>query len=265
MRAVNLIPAEDRRGAGGVAGRSGGAVYGVLGLLALLVLCFSALAVTSHSVSTKRAAAEQAETDATAAESRAASLANYTSFSGVRSSRVSTISALAASRFDWSGAMHELARVVPHEVWLTSMVGTVSPSIQVDGATAGDTTTLRAASSGPAVQLLGCTTDQGGVATMLARMRQMDGVTRVSLASSTKADASSGGGTGGDCRQGSTHFPQFSIVVFYASPWASLNPGSPAGGSSPGAPTASTASSTTTTPPAQPAAASSASDPSAPK
>ena len=37
MRAVNLIPAEQRRGAGGLAGRTGGVVYVVLGMLVVLV------------------------------------------------------------------------------------------------------------------------------------------------------------------------------------------------------------------------------------
>ena len=37
MRAVNLIPADERRGAGGIAGRSGGVVYVLVGGLAVLV------------------------------------------------------------------------------------------------------------------------------------------------------------------------------------------------------------------------------------
>ena len=37
MKAVNLIPTEQRRGAGGLAGRSGGIVYVVVGTLAVIV------------------------------------------------------------------------------------------------------------------------------------------------------------------------------------------------------------------------------------
>ena len=38
MRAVNLIPTDQQRGAGGAAGKSGGGAYIFLGALALLVV-----------------------------------------------------------------------------------------------------------------------------------------------------------------------------------------------------------------------------------
>jgi hypothetical protein len=43
-------------------------------------------------------------------------------------------------------------------------------------------------------------------------------VERVSLSSSVKTDGGGGGGSGGDCRQGSAHYPQFSMTLFFATP-----------------------------------------------
>jgi hypothetical protein len=74
----------------------------------------------------------------------------------------------------------------------------------------------------PAISVTGCTTSQGSVAKMMARMRLIDGVDQVSLQDSTKSDtagggaAASGSAVSGDCRGGHTNFPQFNIVVFFA-------------------------------------------------
>src|SRR5439155_76832 len=76
-----------------------------------------------------------------------------------------------------------------------------------------------------AVELVGCTSSQSEVSRVMARLRLLHGVIRVSLASSEKAD--SGGSTGGgasaaasssDCRNGSGRFPEFQVVVFFEGP-----------------------------------------------
>ncbi|HEX6390151.1 MAG TPA: hypothetical protein VFZ89_11900, partial [Solirubrobacteraceae bacterium] len=72
MKAVNLIPKDERTGGSGVAGRSGGAVYILLGALAAIVLMVGSLALTSRSASDKRAELAQVEAEATASEAKAA-------------------------------------------------------------------------------------------------------------------------------------------------------------------------------------------------
>src|SRR5207247_5682823 len=110
------------------------------------------------------------------------------------------------------------------------------------GATSGDTGTLRSSQQVPAVELVGCTDSQAEVARVMSRLRLVQGVTQVSLASSEKAEASSsgaasgsgsgsGGGGSNDCRNGSSKFPQFSMVVFF-----SPLPGAATGAPSTGAP-----------------------------
>lgn len=219
MRAVNLIPAEERRGAGGAAGRSGGAAHLLVGVLAVLTLLVGFYTLEKRSVADKRGQVVALENQAVTAESQAAELSSYVQFAGLRARRTATVSSLAASRFDWAHALRELARVIPPSTWLTSLQGTVAPGVAVKGGAAGATSGLRGAIAVPAVEIVGCTTDQTAVARMMTRMRLIDGVTRVSLQSSVKADAAVGGGGAsggsGDCRGGVAKSPQFALVVFF--------------------------------------------------
>jgi Tfp pilus assembly protein PilN len=240
MKAVNLIPPADRPGAGGVAGRSGGAVYIVLGGLAVLVVMVAALALTSHSIGNKKSDLARVEREATASEAKAASLKSYSDFSALRKTRAETVRSIAKSRFDWSFAMHELARTIPGNVWLTAVTGTVDPTVPMKGRTV--TAQVRTARGTPALELLGCTTNQASVAKMMTALRAVDGVRRVSLQSAVKNDTASAGAPAGlasnaDCRHGDTRYPQFTMVVFFDS-----RP----------APTAPAASAATTPTPANP-------------
>jgi Tfp pilus assembly protein PilN len=219
MKAVNLIPVEERRGGGGAAGKSGGAAYILLGLLGMLVIMAAAYTLAGKSVSDRKADLERTRAEATAVQSKADELAPYARFSALREQRVQTVQSLAGSRFDWSKSMHEVARVVPSNVWLTSMTGTVAPGVQLEGA-AGSSGSLRSALPVPAVEIVGCTTSQRNVSRVISRMRLVKGVQRVSLGSAEKADAAGGGGGGGgtDCRNGSASYPQFNLVVFFDAP-----------------------------------------------
>lgn len=220
MRAVNLIPAEERKGAGGVAGRSGGAAYVLLGLLGVLVLLIGARTLAAGSVADKREEVAALEQQAVAAEARAASLAQFSQFATLSEQRVSTVTQIASSRFDFAHAMRELARAVPSDVSLTALQATVSPDVQLKNSAGAPTSSLRAALPVPAVELVGCTSDQRNVARMVTRMRTLDGVSRVALQSSSKLETAGGGGGGGatggtDCRNGDTKLPQFALVVFF--------------------------------------------------
>ena len=80
MRAVNLIPAEQRAGAGVGAGRSGGVAYAVLGLLGGLAVLALLYGIADHQISSRRA--EVASLSAAPSRHRRApgQLAPYTSF-----------------------------------------------------------------------------------------------------------------------------------------------------------------------------------------
>jgi hypothetical protein len=141
--------------------------------------------------------------------------------------------------------------VLPTNVWLTSLTGTVAPGVTFGsgGAAGGSTNQIRSQLQVPAIELVGCTTSQAEVSRVMTRLRLMDEVTRVSLASSEKVEgaaaaqrpaggrASGGAGGDADCRHGNAKFPRFELVVFFkAMPGAAAGgqPGAP--GAQPGAP-----------------------------
>jgi Tfp pilus assembly protein PilN len=202
MRAVNLLPEGARRAA--KAG-SGTASYIVLGVLGVVLLLVAAITLTGKQVADKEAELERTRTEATVAEARAGKLTQYTAFADLREKRVQTVTSLAQSRFDWSQTLHEVSRTIPAGTSLLSLKGTVQPGVTVEG----DSDPLRSALPVPAIELRGCTRTQSAVATMMASMRRIEGVQRVSLSSSEKSDSSSSDGA---C---AADLPAFSMTVFF--------------------------------------------------
>ena len=126
------------------------------------------------------------QAQAQAAANEAQALQAYTTFAALRDKRSENVRSLASSRFDWSHALHEVARTIPADAWLTSMRATVTPSAAAEG---GVTDPLRAALQSPAIELVGCTTSQDKVASVISSLRRIDGVQRVSLSASEKLTA----------------------------------------------------------------------------
>jgi Tfp pilus assembly protein PilN len=211
MRAVNLIPTDQRRGM--TRGTRPVGSYLVIAALAAVVLMASLYAVAGKRVSERKSDLARVTAQAQAAQARAGALEPYARFAAMSQKRVATVTSLAESRFDWAHVMHEVGRVIPANAWLTSLTGTVAPGVSLEGAT-GQSGALRSALGVPAVEIVGCTTSQSNVARMMSRMRLIDGVTRVALNASEKAEGTGGGD--GDCRGKSSKFPQFSLVVYFA-------------------------------------------------
>jgi Tfp pilus assembly protein PilN len=203
----------------------------------VLVVMVGALGVANRSVSDKKSDLARIERETAVTEAKAASLKSYADFRKLRTARAETVRSIAASRFDWSFVIHELARTVPANVWLTAVTGTVDPGVPLKAKPAS--VAIRSAQPTPALELLGCTTDQESVAKMMSTLRQVDGVRRVSLQTAAKTDtpaSAAGGKTHTDCRNGSVRYPQFKLAIFFDARPA------------PAAPAASAAPSTTTTP-----------------
>jgi Tfp pilus assembly protein PilN len=228
MKAVNLIPAEERRG-GSAGGRSGNAAYGVLGALAVLVLMAAAWTLTGKTVSDRRAEAAGLEQQAATAEAQASKLAAYSSFSDLRKNRAETVASIARSRFDWAHVMHEVARIIPPDTHLISLSGSVSSTAPApSGGGAG--LQLRGANPGPAVDIVGCSATQSNVSRMMSRLRLIDGVQHVTLAESAKNDSAGGGsgdGGGEECRY-NDRIARFDVLITFAAPPAVAAPAAPA-------------------------------------
>lgn len=181
MRPVNLIPEEDRPG-GRRPMRGGPLAYVVVGALVAALIGVAALVATDNQISDLEGEIAQIEGEVRSAEAKATALAPYTQFHSVREQRVATVTSLADSRFDWERVMRELALVLPGDVWLTNLTATASPTVAVDGAV---TVSLRSSIAGPALSLVGCATSQNAVAGFVQALKDIDGVTRVGVQSSS--------------------------------------------------------------------------------
>jgi hypothetical protein len=217
MRAVNLIPSDQRGGAAVGAGRSEGAVYGVIGLIAGLAVLALLYGLAHHQVTSRRAQAATVVAEAQQAHAAAEQLAPYTSFVALREQREQAVSSLIDARFDWAHAFHEFGRVLPTDVSIASLGGTIgsstgttvvapaAPSSPTEAASS-PVTSATPPGSVPTFTLSGCATSQPVVAETIERLHLIDGVHEVTLQSSTSSGSSSTSSGGGGCGSGGTSF-----------------------------------------------------------
>jgi hypothetical protein len=213
MRAVNLIPTEQRSGQPVGAGRSNGGAYAVLVLVGGFALMAYLYGQANHQVSSRKAQAASLTAQAQETQAAAERLAPYTSFIALRESRMQTVDSLVDSRFDWAHVLHEFGRVLPAETSISSLTGTIGSM-----ATSGSSSTASSSSTGsssagagggsdssatpsgsvPSFTITGCAIGQPAVALTLERLNLIDGVKEVTLQSST-AGSGSGSAGSGDC------------------------------------------------------------------
>jgi Tfp pilus assembly protein PilN len=216
MRAVNLLPS-DLRGAAPKAAPSarqekaeGFGAYLVLGALALCVAAFAAFVLTNNTIKQREADLQGAKDRGAAATARATALRPYADFQALASSRVETVRGLAAARFDWEQALRDLSKALPSDVVLATLNGDMG----LPGAQASSGDALRGSIQAPAITMSGCAPGQMGVARMMARLRAVDGVTRVTLSKSEKAASQNGTASSTSTPCGADG-PNFSVVIFF--------------------------------------------------
>jgi Tfp pilus assembly protein PilN len=213
MKAVNLIPSEQRRGASVGAGRSGGAAYillGALGVLAVLLLLYG---MARHQVSDRKVKLASVNAQTQRIQQSATALSAYTSFQTLRDQRTQAVEAVVDSRFDWAHELHELGRVLPHDASITTLDGSVggtSGSGAASPTTSGGTGSATPPGTVPTITLGGCASSQADVALTLQRLRLIDGVASVSLQSSTKSANSPTSGS--NCVAGA---PTFTATITF--------------------------------------------------
>ena len=259
MRAVNLIPSEQRSGGSVGVGRSGGAAYAVLGLLVLIAALAVMYGKANRTVSSDKAKAARLTVEAQQAQTAAQALAPYTAFVSLREQREQAVATLVDTRFDWAHAIHEFGRVLSNQVSISSLDGTIGgtatataapapaptpPTATGSSTTASSVTSATPEGSVPTFQIAGCATSQHAVADTMQRLRLIDGVSEVTLQSSSKAAGGSGSGSAGGCGNG----PVFQMTVtFHALPSAT------ASAAAAGAKTSSVSDKTAAAPSATPA------------
>jgi Tfp pilus assembly protein PilN len=278
MKAINLLP-PDLRGAPKGSSRKakaaaasdepgGIAAFVALGMLAACVAAVAAYVLTTNTVKDRQAQLKAVTAEAATTAQRVSQLKPYADFQQMAETRIQTVKDLASSRFDWEQALRDISRAIPADVTLTSINGTIA------GGAGGSGSTVRTAILAPAVELKGCTPTQKNVATLLSRLRNVDGVTRVSLSKSLKpaltATASVPGSSTTETVCPGGRPPSFELVMFFErskvpasvqdiTVQTAAASGQQAAGSTPATPSGTPTSTTgVTTPPADPAAAATA-------
>lgn len=208
MRAVNLIPPDTRRpGLTGAGSLTISPSYLILAALAVAVALVTVLVLTNNKISQRQATIAGLQTQLSNEQALAGRLAPYQRFSQLAQARVSTVREIVATRFDWHGALADLSKVVPANTSLQALNASVTSGNAAGGAG------VRGDINAPAFDLTGCTRSQDDVARLMSRLRLMNGVTRVTLQSSTGAQLP-GSTAKGVCHNG----PTFQVVVFFTAP-----------------------------------------------
>jgi Tfp pilus assembly protein PilN len=260
VRAVNLIPAEQRSGARVGAGKSGGVAFAVLGVLATVAVLALLYGLAAHQVSSRRAEAASLEAKAAQAQAAAAELAPYASFIALREARQHAVETLVDSRFDWAHTFHEFGRVLPSDASLQTLTGTVGAASTSGGSSSASSSAASGAGavasatppgSVPVFTVTGCATTQDAVAQTMNRLRLIDGVASVVLVSSSKPNGVASAGSGG-CEAAASFslqvtfqpLPSTSAAAAAATTRSVANSSSAAGVNAPAAPASGTSGGT---------------------
>jgi Tfp pilus assembly protein PilN len=235
MRAVNLIPADAKRGSRGPSASKGLPTYLFLGVLAIAVGLVTLYVLASNSISQRQAKVTTLQAEVAQVQAQSTSLDHYAQFSQMTQSRIGSVRQLATGRFDWHSTLTQIAQVVPKNTSLATLAGTAASADPTAAATA--TATSTGTPTGTSIQLTGCTKSQPDVAKLMSRLRLIDGVASVTLNSSTKqesgpsapastpASGSSSATGGGGCGNGT---PSFDLQISFATAATPATPATPA-------------------------------------
>jgi Tfp pilus assembly protein PilN len=247
VRPVNLIPPEERRGAARVGAEHAPIrIYVVLGVLGVVLLSVLALVLTNNQINAKTEDLSETSAEEQGAKQVADALRPYGQFAQVEQTRKAAVAQLASSRFDWERALQQLSRAIPANVWLLTLTGTASPSVNLEAAGGGEgASQVREKFNAPAFIVAGCTFSQHAVARMMTRMQNLDGVTDVELGKSERKDEAAAAGGAGDAQAaggqqaeedasncvGSERVTQFDMLIVFGGAASALPgaAGTPAG------------------------------------
>jgi Tfp pilus assembly protein PilN len=221
VRAVNLLP-PDTRGASkasaelaaGPEAKGGTGAFVVLGVLAACVAGVAGIVLTDNTIKQHNADLDRVAQEQQVLQAQVNKLKPYADFDVAAKARVQTVRDLAGSRFDWEQALRDLSRAIPQDVSLRQLSGDISTDAGGQGGS------LRSAISAPAITVSGCAPGQTQVARLMARLRDIDGVTRVSLAkSAAEVVESTAEGSETDRRVaapcGTGKRPAFEVIMFF--------------------------------------------------
>jgi Tfp pilus assembly protein PilN len=212
VRAVNLIPADERRAGRSTLSRLSAPTRALLAALALVLVASLAYVLLANQVTGRRDRLAQIEADAAHASAQAATLKPFTAVAELRDRSVAAVRDVADARYDWPGLLAQLSARVPADVTLLSLSASLAEDTD---AAAVPPAVPGAAPADRTVALTGCTSDHDGVARLMEQLRAISGVADVTLATSSAAGGDDAGRSGGCARP-----DQFELSIHLAPPAA---------------------------------------------
>ena len=192
MRPINLIPAEQRRGASrGHGARTSFNGYIVLGALGAAVLCALAVVMTSNQINSKTEELAGIQGDSQQEKQVADALRPYGQFADLQRARMTQVKTVAREPLRL-GARAAPALEGDSAQRVAAVRGHAHPVVGRRTWTAGGEggASYRENPNAPSFAINGCTYSQHAVARMMIRMRNLDDVTAVHLAKSVRKDSS---------------------------------------------------------------------------
>jgi hypothetical protein len=203
MRAMNLLPVEERGGArpAGAPGRLT-AVHGIAGAGALVTVgLLASFAMAKQETSTARDATAAAITRSATAQAQVDRLAPVVAFDARRQARESAVLQLATGRTDWASVLQATAGSLPSSVKLSTIKLAAADAAGAT-ATAGTTGAAPAGLGGSGTVTLSiCADSQPRVATTLRRLRALPQVEDVALGQTAVAATDGTSGTSTVCTE----------------------------------------------------------------
>jgi Tfp pilus assembly protein PilN len=178
MRAVNLLPKDDKRRDGGGDGRNPVLVGGVAGTVVMTAIIAAWFLTASAGVADNQKRRDAAQADLAATPVPAPTTPGTSELEQEKSSRIAALSTALAGRLAWDRVLREVSLVLPEDVWLT----TLSAQAPTAASTAGAGFTIN-----------GKTYSHDGVARLLARLSVVPHLAGVQLQSSRLAPSTAGG------------------------------------------------------------------------
>jgi Tfp pilus assembly protein PilN len=255
MRAINLLPVEERAGARtAVARRTLNGWHGIAAVGALVVVALlGAWAMARGDAADAREAAAAAVARGASAQAQVDRLAPVVALDARRQSREASVVALANGRTDWAGVLRAVAGALPRQVSLTTL------GLQAAGAGGTTTGTTGSGATAPAglqgtgtVTVAACADTQPRVATTLRALRMLPQVEDVAL---NQTSRTKGADTTPGAAAGATGCPGVSVDAAVGLSAASLLDAVRGGDPGAAAPGAGTAGATGTAPAGDQAAA----------
>jgi Tfp pilus assembly protein PilN len=241
MNAVNLIPRESRsrRESMSVSPPTLALIGGLVVVLIAAVLYVTA----ANSVATRKSELAQVTAGVAGWTAAANSYSSFVQAAQHRTQELTDVRKLATSRFPWSDLLGQIGGLMPRAAALSSLTAATS-SAGASAATSGTGASL------PGVQLSGCAASQSVVAQTMVQLREVKGVSDVTLSSSavSGAGANSTGTSSATPASGECPFPvQFQLALTF-NPSSALGAAATPTATTAAAPATTTTSAATTTP-----------------